>query len=139
MAKGWSIPMRANKRGGVQTSVGNRHVRDLLYNALKNADSDNPFQELGLGEDMIFDIADATTFNSITEKVGRIFDDFKDEELAILQERADNLRVVPDETTSGGSWILNVYFVNLETDQPGTLRVLGNESGIIRIDLVKEG
>lgn len=134
MAKGWSIPMRANKRGGVQTSVGNRHVMDLLYAALKNADSDNPFQELGLGEDMIFDIADATTFNSITEKLERIFADFREAELADLQERSDNLQVIPDPKTSGGSWIMNIYFVNLESDQPGTLRVLGNESGIIRIE-----
>lgn len=135
MAMGWSIPMRANKKGGVQTSVGNRHLKDLLYAALKNCDSDNPFQEAGLGEDMIFDIADATTFNAITEKIQRIFEDFRDRELADLQERPDNLRVVPDERADSGSWVLNIYFVNLEQDQPGVLRVIGNESGVVRIDL----
>lgn len=131
MGTGISTKLVGSGRGGFKMAVDNDHIRGLLGAALGPGESDNPFQNLGLGEDMVFDPADATTFTSVRDRIREIFEDFEAAELAKLQERPDNLRVVFDKTApEGGTYGMIVYAVNLETDSPFDMTVLGGVGGI---------
>ena len=55
MGTGISTVWKANGRGGVHVATGKEHVSGILSAALGNGESRNPFQDLGLGEDHIFD------------------------------------------------------------------------------------
>lgn len=126
MATGISIPARANKRGGFARSVGSVNVRKLLATALGNNDSNNPFQELGLGR-IIFDPGDETTFADVTEQIRQIFEGFRIAEIAELQDRSDNLVV---EQRGEGEYEMRLYFIDLETGLPGEATVSGGITGL---------
>lgn len=118
-------------RGGFRQAKDNEHIKGLLSAALGPGESDNPFQSLGLGEDMIFDPADPTTFTDVRDRIREIFADFETAELAKLQERPDNLKVTFDKTApEGGSYGMIVYVINLETDSPFDMSVIGGPGGI---------
>ncbi len=131
MGTGISTEFVRSGHGGFKQDKDNDHIRGLLGAALGPGDSDNPFQDLGLGEDMIFDPADSTTFNDVRDRIKEIFEDFERAELATLQKRQDNLKVTFDKTApEGGSYGMIVYAVNLETDSPFEMTVLGGPGGI---------
>ena len=130
MGTGISTSLKGSGRGGFKQDKDNDHIRGLSSTALGQGESDNPFQDLGLGEDMIFDPADPSTFTSVRDRVREIFDDFERAELAKLQVRPDNLKVTFDKTASeGGSYGMVVYAINLETDSPFEMTIFGGSGG----------
>lgn len=132
MAKGFSIPFRANHKGRVVLSDGDTHLAELLGIAFGSGDSNNPFQELGLGEDMVFENATEELFNNIAVKIRTIFENFEDEELAKLQDRTDNLEMKVG--SEEGTWEMVVYYINLERDAPGTFKVFGGRAEGITVE-----
>lgn len=131
MGTGISTRFVGSGRGGFKQDKNNDHIRGLLATALGPGESGNPFQDLGLGEDMIFDPADSTTFNDVRDRIKEIFEDFERAELATLQQRQDNLKVTFDSTApEGGSYGMIVYAVNMETDSPFDMTVLGGPGGL---------
>lgn len=126
MAVGIALPWRANKRGGLFHSTSDDTIKKLLGVALGNNDSNNPFQELGL-DDIIFDPGDETTFGVLRSRIEEIFEGFREEEIAALQTRDDNLAVTQ---TAEGEFQMNLFFVNLETDLPGEATVFGGSTGL---------
>lgn len=130
MGKGIDTEFRRSGRGGFRIAKDNAHIMGLLSTALGNCQSANPFQQLGLGEDMIFDPADPTTFGKVRDKIEEIFQDFERNELAKLQARSDNLKVVPLDMDEGGKYGMLVYAVNLETDAPFQMTVVGGAQGV---------
>lgn len=130
MTQGISVTLKGSGRGGLKQDKDNDHIRGLLSVALGEGESDNPFQDLGLGEDMIFDPADPATFTSVRDRIKEIFDDFERAELAKLQARPDNLKVTFDKTApEGGAYGMIVYAVNLETDSPFEMTVFSAPGG----------
>jgi len=130
MGYGIDTVFSGSGRGGFKMAKDNDHIRGLLSTALGSGESFNPFQDEGLGEDMIFDPVDPTTFVAVRDRIREIFSDFEKAELAKLQERPDNLKVVYDGTApDGGSYGMIVYAVNLETDSAFSLNVVGGVGG----------
>ena len=127
MATGIASPARENGNGGFLLATKDQHIRELLGVALGEGDSNNPFQDLGLGEEMIFDIADSGTFNAVADRITRIFQRFEEDEFAQLQDREDNLSV---DEISEGEFEMHVFFINLETGEADELGVIGNASGV---------
>jgi hypothetical protein len=128
MGKGIGTVVSANKSGGFYQPTGNEHLFGLLQTALGSGDSANPFQDPGLGEWMIFDPLNMETFAPVQDKIREIFDDFTRQELASLQERPDNLKVI--ETDEAEAAIL-VYATNLETGSPFEASVTGTSNGLV--------
>ncbi len=128
MGKGIATVVSASKRGGFRLATGTNHVFGLLQTALGSGDSSNPFQDLGLGEGMIFDPLDMTTFAPVQDRIRDIFDDFAAEELATLQERPDNLKII--ETEEAEAAIL-VYAIDLEAGSPMAMSVTGTSNGLV--------
>lgn len=134
MAQGFSVPMRADNKGRVILPSGDQHLAELFAVAFGSGDSDNPFQEPGLGEYMIFENATEELFQDITVKVREIFGAFEDEELAKLQDRENNLTI--GVGAEEGTWEMLVYFINLERDAPGTFKVFGGRAGGIQVGVL---
>lgn len=128
MGKGIYTVVSANKRGGFRVATGGQHVAGLLQVALGSGDSANPFQNLGLGERMIFDPLNMATFAPVQDSIRDIFDDFRNNELAALQERPDNLEII--ETAEAEAAIL-VYAVDLQSGTPFSAQVTGTSNGLV--------
>ncbi|NIS28193.1 hypothetical protein GWN90_30220 [candidate division KSB1 bacterium] len=77
---------------------------------------------------MIFDPLDMTTFAPVQDRIRDIFDDFAAEELATLQERPDNLKII--ETEEAEAAIL-VYAIDLEAGSPMAMSVTGTSNGLV--------
>lgn len=127
MGQGIASVWAASKRGGLRIAKDANHISGLLSTALSSGDSANPFQDVGLGEWMIFGLLDETTFAPVKDRVREIFDDFEEQELASLQKRPDNLEVIQ---TKEGEAAMTVYAVDLETADNFTLSVVGNSNGL---------
>jgi len=128
MGVGIHPSFKASGRGGFLLSKGPEHIRELLSVALGSGDSANPFQDEGLGEWFIFDPMDLSTFAPIQDRIKDIFADFESEDLAALQQRPDNLKII--ETAEGEAAIM-VYVIDLETDSKYTLGVTGSKNGLV--------
>lgn len=127
MATGYSSPLRKDKGGRLKLTSGGLHLAELLMSALGDGTSDNPFQEPGLGEFMIFQIPQEQIFSQVADRIRIIFESFEDDELAKLQDSPANLQ--GKEGTEPGTWEMQVLYIDLETDIPGTLKVVGGQSG----------
>lgn len=134
MAGGFSSPMQASSKGRLVLSTGDQHIAELLGVAFGDGESNNPFQELGLGEYMIFDSPNEELFQDVTVKIKEIFDSFEVAEIAKLQEREDNLSIEPG--VGEGAWEMRVYFINLERNAPGTFKLLGGHSEGLQIEVL---
>jgi len=128
MGKGIATIIGASKRGGFRMATGPAFIFGLLQTALGTGDSANPFQDLCLGEKMIFDPLNMSTFAPVQDRIRDIFDDFTAQELASLQERPDNLQIV--ETAEAEAGIL-VYAIDLESGSPFSMSVTGTAGGLV--------
>lgn len=128
MGKGIGTIVSANKSGGFYQPTGNEHIFGLLQTALGSGDSANPFQDPGLGEDMIFDPLTVETFAPVQDRIREIFDDFTRQELASLQERPDNLKIIETDTAEAA---ILVYANNLETGSMFEVAVTGTSNGLV--------
>lgn len=85
MARGIRLPMKA-KNGRLVMLGGDAYIEQLIFAALGNNDSENPFQDIGLGEFMIFGINDRLTEGQIRKRVVAAFDTLRRDQLATLEE-----------------------------------------------------
>lgn len=127
MGTGIAQVWKGNKKGGLAMATGPEHIRGLLEIALGSGDSANPFQDLGLGERMIFEPLDYSTFAPVQDRIREIFAGFESEDLATLSKRSDNLRIYE---TAEGQAAIQVFMVDLETDDEYALSVSGNVNGL---------
>lgn len=126
MGQGIASVWTASGRGGLKIAKNAFHIAGLLNTALGSGDSANPFQNLGLGERMIFEPLNETTFTPTKDRIKEIFADFEEQELSSLQKRPDNLLVI---TTTEGEAAMLVHAIDLETSDNFTLSVIGRQGG----------
>jgi len=112
--KGIENPIVIDKKGGVKVVEGDGYIRSLLRTALGSGESNNPFQDIGLGEFMIFDIDGQEIQDLILGKINDIFDEFRELELADLAVTDDNLKF---SKNTNGQIELDLHYINLETDE----------------------
>ena len=112
MATGIRVPV-ATKNGRVVLLSRDGYIQQLLFIGLGEGDSENPFQNLGLGEFMIFDINDEPTEGEIKERMIAIFASFEADQLAKLEDPAVDL--VFSETE--GEKQLDLTYTNMETQE----------------------
>lgn len=106
MARGIQLPTKA-VNGRWQMLSGDAYIEQLIRVALLGSESDNPFQDIGLGSDIIFDINDGLLDGEIRSKLEQVFSIFERDQLARLA--AYNLEHVD------GDVILVLSYINLET------------------------
>lgn len=112
MATGLTIPVTVSSNGGFAMSSGSDHDNDIIAAALASDENDNSFQQnLGVGEQAIFDINDELSRASILTRLRAVFNRFETQKRYKLLE--NSIRWMDQE----GEQILVCQYVNLETDQ----------------------
>lgn len=81
--------------------------------AFGEGESDNPFQDLGLGEFMIFGINDAESEGEIRPRAERMFESFERDQLARLENPADDIEFFQ----ARGDKFMVVRYRDLETQE----------------------
>lgn len=114
MARGIELPTKA-VNGRLKMLGGDEYIEQLVMTMLGDGDSDNPFQDLGLGQFMIFGINDAQQEGEIREKVKAGFAILQRDQLAKLRKLTFD--------REGSESRMFVEYVNLETGERVELEV----------------
>lgn len=112
MATGLTYPVGVSSSGGFAMSSGSEHDNDIIAAALASDENDNSFQQnLGVGDQAIFEINDELSRASILSRLRAVFARFETLKRYKLQE--NSIQWLDQE----GEQILVCKYVNLETDQ----------------------
>lgn len=112
MAQGLKLPL-ATKNGRLIKLSGDDYIQQTIVTAFLGSDSDNPFQQIGLGEEMIFDLNDEETAGKIKAKVLLIFDGFENDQLAKLENPEQDVTF----TIDGANQYMSISYINIETQE----------------------
>ena len=77
MANGMKMPVKASKGGGTEFLRSSRQKAKIFRLALSVGDDKNPFQNLGISEDPIFEIEDSLAVSEIRIEIERILKKFE--------------------------------------------------------------
>ena len=114
MPKGLRIPIGANPGGGLATVDSDENDRKIIRTALSSDDNENAFQQnIGLGEEMIFSLADPTSRAKIVRKINEIFQRFEAQKRYRLVDGTVRWREDSAKQTTSVSF----KYLNLESDR----------------------
>ena len=117
MAKDLKIPITLGPKGQAEPIEGSDLTRQLLLIALRECESDNPFQNLGVDEKFIFE-GDALALRSRLElKVADVFDTFERARLAKLAT-GEEMEIIKLES---GVLEMRIKYIDLETGKQNEL------------------
>lgn len=120
MAQGIKLPLQT-KNGRLQLLSGDEYIEQLIFTALGDNESENPFQDIGLGEFMIFGINDSYTEGEIRTRVEQIFDLLEGDQLARLDSEDKALTFTRKKGT--GQLVMLLSYTNLETQEQREIEV----------------
>lgn len=113
-ASGISIPFRADSDGGVALSEGETYIQAQVLMCVRPNESDNPFQDLGVGQEAVFQsAADPDWKLVIRRRIERQFEELDRENLARLKK----VRFEPGD--GNGDLRVVIQYTNLETTTEG--------------------
>lgn len=119
MPTGLRIPVGVDPGGGAALVSGDANDAKTIRAALGSDDNENAFQQgIGLGDGMIFDIADGKTRNVIERRVIDIFRRFEAQKRYIL--RRGTINWVEDSAEQ--TFEMSFKYVNLESDEEQLFR-----------------
>lgn len=117
MPRGLRMPVGVDGTGGAALVESEDNDTKIIYLALGSGHNENAFQqEIALGDDMIFDLADPALKARILRRVNRIFDDFV--RLKRYKLVRDSVRFKEDPANQELS--LEFKYINLESDEERT-------------------
>ena len=115
VARGIRLPVSI-KHGRIALVSGDEYIRQLMVVAFGDCESDNPFEDLGLGEGMIFGVNDSMTEGEIIARIEMIMEDFAENGLASL---------IPSDPPTfekrEGELFMELPYINLETQESDVL------------------
>jgi hypothetical protein len=114
MATGIKLPTTI-KNGRLELLGGDDYIRQLVETAMGDSDSENPFQDIGLGEFMIFDINDPLSEGEIRDRVRKAFASLESDQLARLSSIEFARR--------GAEAVMFLVYEDLETGQRPQIEV----------------
>ena len=118
-AKGLSLPIKTDRRGGFAQIEGVPYIRQLIAVALGDDDSDNEFQDLGLGARPIFgNVSDEGLKDWIRNRVRQLMDEFRTSGLAQLK----SFNFIEGDQDSG-ELVGVLHYIDLESDTPDQVQV----------------
>jgi len=126
MATGMTSPLAVTQKGEAQTVSGSALIKQLLITALRDCSSENPFQDLGIGDKLIFDVLDPKTIARLTVRIQQIFARFQGEQLAKLIPGGQGLTFSREEE---GELSAMIKYVDLETDKPDEFTIGHDANG----------
>lgn len=117
-ATGIALPLTVVK-GRWRKASGDDYVEQLIHTSLGCGDSENPFQDIGLGEFMIFAINDEAIEGEIKKRVEAGFRSLERDQLARLARRSRQLKFAQRD----GEKIMFLEYENIETGERREIEV----------------
>jgi hypothetical protein len=118
MPTGLALPVQIGTYGRAKLVSGSELLRQLLLCSLRDCASENPFQDLGISQRLIFDINDAHAVGEVRTRIKQIFANFEAQRLAKLPGGDNSLIFTQSEE---GSLDVEIKYLDLETDKPDTI------------------
>lgn len=117
MPKGLAMPVGVGQDGGMRLAEGDDNDAKIIKLALGSDDNENAFQQnIGLGDGMVFDIADPTTRPRVTRRLIEVFRRFEAQQRYIL--RPNTIRWEQED----GETVLSFLYVQVESDEEKPFR-----------------
>jgi hypothetical protein len=117
MPKGLAIPFAVSASGGLATVDSDEQDNKIISLALGSDDNENAFQQnIGLGEDMMFDLADSQLRGKMIGRLRTVFANFQRQKRYKLVESS----IVWSD--GDGETILEFKYFNIESDEERTFR-----------------
>jgi hypothetical protein len=115
--KGLAIPFAVSSSGGLATVDSDAQDNKIISLALASDDNANAFQQnIGLGEDMVFDLADSQLRGKMIGRLRTIFTNFQ------RQKRYKLVESTVVWSDSDGATTLEFKYFNIESDEERTFR-----------------
>lgn len=121
MPVGMRMPVGVDEQGGAAMSAGSDYIHQLLITALRDCESRNPFQDLGISERNIFDIDDPVTRGRLMTRVKDVFARFEAQSLARLASGSSAIRWA--ESEADGEAVLEVQYIDMESNRNQSVQV----------------
>ena len=119
MPVGLSIPVGVGSSGGAKLSTGDDNDHKIIMLALGSDDNDNAFQQnIGLGEDIVFDIANESVQATITRRLIEMFRRFQAQQRYILRTET----ISWDYDSANQVMFLSFKYVQVESDKEQEFR-----------------
>lgn len=117
MPTGLAVPVGVGQDGGARLSTGDENDSKIIRLALGSDDNENAFQQnIGLGDRMVFDIADSVARSKITRRLLELFRSFEAQQRYILRQNTIQW------TEGEGEITLSFMYVQVESDQEKEFR-----------------
>lgn len=126
MPTGLRMPVGVDGTGGAALSSGDAQNQKIIKIALSDCDSDNAFQDIGLGNWMIFEIDAPEVQARALNFIRRIFRQFRAEQRYKLLERT-----IQFTKTTEGELDLEFKYLDIESDQESTFRASVTGGGFV--------
>lgn len=126
MATGLAMPVGVGQDGGARLSEGDANDDKIIRLALGDDANENAFQQnIGVGADMVFGMADELLQSGIMRRVNEAFKRFEAQKRYAL--RRNTIRWSRDSSTQ--EMVLQFKYVALESDREQTFRESFSASG----------
>ncbi len=115
--KGLGVPIRV-EAGGLAVCAGEEQLRNIILLSLSLCESENPFQDLGIGADLVFDNDTEAVRGRIRGRVSSLFRRL---------EREGRARLVlgyPIFAREDDGLVVQLRYINLETTEEAELELL---------------
>jgi hypothetical protein len=120
------MPVGVDGTGGAALDSGDSQNKKIIKIALSDCDSDNAFQDIGLGNWMIFEIDAPEVQARALNFIRRIFRQFRAEQRFKLLERT-----IRFEKTTEGELDLEFKYLDIESDQEQTFKASVTGGGFV--------
>lgn len=118
MPTGLALPIGIGAYGRAKLASGSELMKQLLLSALRECTSENPFQDLGISQKIIFDINDSHAIGEVRIRIKQIFANFEAQRLARLPGGGNSLGFSQSEE---GALDVEIGYLDMETDKPDTI------------------
>lgn len=125
MSQGLDLPLGADQ-GRARLARGEDQLKKIITLALSDGDSENPFQDLGIGNGNVFDVNDQDLQARLRQRIVAVFRRFSTERRAALAPGSPTFR---RGGADGEELIASIKYVNMETTDSDELEIpLGQRS-----------
>lgn len=108
--KGMSVPVGVNKAGGAKLNPKTTHFSQTLALAFSEGDDKNPFQDLGINSDLVFQVNNVNAQAKVRRRVEQIANKF------VGQISLDPIQPIIFSHTKEGELEMTVNYIDLATD-----------------------
>jgi hypothetical protein len=126
MATGLALPVGIDSKGRARMVSGVEQTDKIILLHLADGESDNPYQDIGIGEEVVFANPETRARAIVTDRIRTLFRRLEKSRRAKLASSSISIQSLPGT----GNFDVGFERISLESDRPGVVkRRLSQEVG----------